>query len=84
MEPLGAGYTRLVLDLSEVTFIDSTALGVLVAINYERRLVSGTGLVMAGLRPGVLKVFEVTGLSGSFDIVDTVESALSRSGGGAD
>ncbi len=75
-EPIGAGYHRIVLDLSDVTFIDSTALGVLVGVNYERRLVAGEGLVMAGLRPSVLKVLEVTGLVGSFDIAPDVESAL--------
>jgi anti-sigma B factor antagonist len=77
-QPLGADCRKIVLDLSQVTFIDSTALGVLVGVNYERRLVAGEGLVMAGLQPSVLKVLEVTGLVGSFDITADVESALSR------
>jgi anti-sigma B factor antagonist len=77
-EPLAAGCRRLVLDLAQVNFIDSTALGVLVSVNYERRLVAGEGLVMAGLRPSVLKVFEVTGLLSSFDTTSDVETALSR------
>ncbi len=77
-EPLGADVRRIVLDLAQVTFIDSTALGVLVSVNYERRLVAGEGLVMAGVRPSVMKVLEVTGLVGSFDITADVETALSR------
>jgi anti-sigma B factor antagonist len=79
-EPLGAGYRKIVLDLAQVTFIDSTALGVLVSLNYERRLVAGEGLVMAALRPSVLKVFEVTGLVSSFDITPDLETALARVG----
>jgi anti-sigma B factor antagonist len=77
-QPRAADCRKIVLDLSQVTFIDSTALGVLVGVNYERRLVAGDGLVMAGLQPGVLKVLEVTGLLGSFDITPDVESALGQ------
>jgi anti-sigma B factor antagonist len=77
-QPLSPGCRRIVLDLAQITFIDSTALGVLVAVNYERRLVAGEGLVLAGLRPSVLKVLEVTGLVGSFDLTADVESALAR------
>ncbi len=76
--PSGPDCRKVVLDLSQVTFIDSTSLGVLVGVNYERRLLAGEGLVLAGLRPSVLKVLEVTGLVGSFDITPDVESALAR------
>ncbi len=76
--PLDSGCRRLVLDLSQVAFIDSSALGVLVGVNYERRLVAGEGLVLAGLRPSVLKVLEVNGLVGSFDATADVQSALAR------
>lgn len=77
-EPLGPGCRKIVLDLSQVPFIDSTALGVLVAVNYERRLMAGEGLVLAGLRPSVVKVLEVTGLVGTFDMTPDVQTALAR------
>ena len=52
----------VVLDLSGVTFLDSTALSVLVV---ARR---GLTIRITGLRPHVRKVFDVTGLSDSFSV----------------
>lgn len=52
----------VVLDLSNVTFLDSTALSVLVVA--RRRLT----IRITGLRPQVRKVFDITGLSDSFSV----------------
>jgi anti-sigma B factor antagonist len=79
LDALGAGYTRLVLDLSGVSFMDSTAIGVLVGV--KRHFTGGEQLVLASLQPDVLKIFEVTGLDGSFQIASSVEAALSNAGG---
>jgi len=52
----------VVLDLSGVTFVDSTALSVLVVA--RRRLT----IRVVGLCPQVRKVFDVTGLSDAFSV----------------
>jgi anti-sigma B factor antagonist len=69
------GASRVVIDLSAVTFIDSTALGVL--IGGVRRLHSGGGamaLVVTG-RP-VQRVLSITGLDRVFTIHATLDEAV--------
>jgi anti-sigma B factor antagonist len=78
---LDAGRSRIVVDLSLVTFMDSTALGVLVGVN--RSLDTGSRLAIACLPPSVLKIFEVSGLDGAFDIFATLDEALVHARGSA-
>lgn len=52
---------RVVLDLSDVTFLDSTGLGVIVTAVKHLREVEGT-LDLVITSPRVLKVFTLTGL----------------------
>jgi anti-anti-sigma factor len=67
---------RVVADLAEVGFLDSTGLGVLVqALNASRDTQGQLRLVVAD--PNVLKVFEVTALDEVFDIHETLGSATS-------
>jgi anti-sigma B factor antagonist len=80
VDQLRAGYGRLVLDLSLVTFMDSTALGVLVGV--ERSLNAGERLGIACPQPDVMKIFELTGLDGTFSIFSTVDEALAFARGG--
>lgn len=60
------GKNRLEFDLTEVAFLDSSALEVFVR---ARRLVSpgGGGLILRGVRPALMPVFELTGLVDLFD-----------------
>jgi anti-sigma B factor antagonist len=74
-----AGYSQVVVDLSLVTFIDSTALGVLVGV--QRNLNSGARLAIACAHADVLKIFELTGLDGTFDIFSTFDDALAYARG---
>ena len=57
----------LTLDLSNMTFVDSTGLGVLVGIRRRVRETGGT-LVLSGLTPATTKVLEITGLSRVFEL----------------
>lgn len=69
------GASNVVVDLSEVTFLDSTGLGVLVS--GLKRFRSGGGdlrLVVTG--KSVSKVLEITGLTEVFQIFDTAEAAV--------
>lgn len=59
------GSAHLALDLSEVTFIDSTGLGVLVGA-LKRARGYGGDLSLRAVPPSVLKVFEITGLTKVF------------------
>ena len=69
------GKTALVLDFSRVEFIDSTGLSVL--LNGLRRLTRRKGsLVLVCTNPTVLRLFEITRLDSTFDIVGTREQAL--------
>ena len=58
---IDAGATRVVVDLSEVTFIDSTAIGVLLAAR-ERLRRSGGSLDVVCVEPNVLRVLEIVGM----------------------
>jgi anti-sigma B factor antagonist len=67
---------RLVLDLSEVHFIDSTALGILVSAQEQSRAADGDlRLVMDD--PYLLKIFHITGFDGMFSIYPEVGRAVS-------
>lgn len=66
---------RAVLDMSGVTFIDSTALGVLVGA--KRNLPPGSRMAIWGARPDVHAVFELTGLDTTFELRESREEALS-------
>jgi anti-sigma B factor antagonist len=71
------GKTAVVLDLSEVTFIDSTGLSVL--LNGLRRVTRMQGrMALVCANPTVLRLFEITRLDSTFDILRTREEALER------
>lgn len=78
---LDAGCKRLVVDLSQVTFMDSTALGVLIGVN--RSLDVGARLAIVCVNTNVLRIFELSGLDGAFAIFSSVDEALAYVRGGA-
>jgi len=69
------GYSTVVVDLSEVTFLDSTALGVLVS-GLKRFRAAGGDLRLVVTGRSVTKVLEITGLVEVFPIFDTVAGAV--------
>jgi anti-sigma B factor antagonist len=71
---LESAHSRLVVDLSLATFLDSTALGVLVGV--KRRLEGEARLAIVCARPNLLKIFEFAGVDGAFAIFPTLEGAL--------
>ncbi|WP_444542254.1 STAS domain-containing protein [Cellulomonas phragmiteti] len=72
---LSDGRTDLVVDLSAVTFMDSTGLGLLVGTLKRVRLAGGR-LVLVVDSERLLKVFRITGLTQVFTIHDTLDAAL--------
>lgn len=62
------GFTRYVVDLSRVDYIDSSGLGVLVAIQ-KRALQKGGGVSIKGINGTVKEIFDLTRLTKVFDII---------------
>ena len=69
------GAVNLVLDLSEVTFLDSTGIGALIGTRRRVHAFQGS-LVVVCPDEAILKIFTITGLEKVFDIRPTLESAL--------
>jgi len=73
---IAGGARRLVLDLRRVTFIESVALGVIIAA--RKQLGAGEKSLCVVLDPGqtaIRKVFRVTGLDEVFPVYPTPEAA---------
>jgi anti-sigma B factor antagonist len=71
------GHTGVVLDLMGVEFIDSTGLSVL--LNGLRRVTRVRGsMVLACANPTVLRLFEITKLDSTFEIVPNCDEAIDR------
>ena len=75
-ELIDAGRSRLVVDLSETTFIDSSSLGVLIGAHRRLKLRGGELLVVCDSE-AIAKTFKITGLDGVFTLADSVDEALS-------
>ncbi len=69
------GSGSLVLDLSELVFVDSAGLAALVAAHKGTRA-AGTCLVLAGVSPQVAKVLAISGLDGVLTVAPSVPEAL--------
>jgi anti-sigma B factor antagonist len=65
---------RIVVDLSEVEFMDSTALGVL--IEARTRLDNKAGFLLAAPALETRRALEISGLDRHFSVHDTVPEAL--------
>lgn len=72
--PSNAG--PVIVDLSEVTFIDSTGLSVLVATWKRFNEDDGGGFRLVVSRPAVRRVLDVTGLAQVFAVFPTLTEAL--------
>jgi anti-sigma B factor antagonist len=70
----GSAPTRLVVDLSEVRFIDSTALGVL--IEARSRLRDRRAFVLAAPGLETRRALEISGLDRHFDVRASVADAV--------
>ena len=81
-QPIDDGIHRLVVDLSQTTFIDSSSLGVL--IGAHRRLKQRNGsLVVVCDNDTIVKTFNITGLDGVFTLVRSLDDALDGDAVGA-
>ena len=72
---IDAGRSRIVVDLTETTFIDSSSLGVLIGAHRRLKLRGGS-LVVVCNDEAIAKTFKITGLDGVFTLAPTIEAAL--------
>lgn len=70
---------QIILDLSEVTYMDSTGLGVFVAF-YKRTVKEEAHVKLVGLSSRLLRLFEITGLSELMDIESEKKVEFSNEG----
>ena len=83
VELIENGKTKIVVDLSDATFIDSTTLGVLVG-GVKRLRPGGGSLALVCSDQNITKIFEITGLDRVFPIHETRDEALSAMASGAE
>jgi anti-sigma B factor antagonist len=72
------GEHRIVLDLAEVSFMDSSALGALIAA--AKRLGPTGSIAVASLNSPVAKLFSVTRMDRVFSVSATVPDAIKKLG----
>jgi anti-sigma B factor antagonist len=73
------GSAKIILDLGDVGFLDSTGLGVIVGCLKRARANDGDIVLVCDQRP-ILKVLEITGLTTVFGVHATVDEALAATG----
>ena len=69
--------TKLVLDFSATDYIASAGLRVLLVVTRDQ-MKAGGKVALAGIRPQVLKVFEMAGFTSIFTICATREDAIKK------
>lgn len=72
---INGGVPKVVIDLSEVEYMDSSGLATLVEAMRNAKQAS-VGLTLCGLHQKVLAIFEIARLHQFFKIVATVEDAV--------
>ena len=75
VDALNTGSPHLVIDLTDVPFIDSTGLGVLVGLLKRVRTAGGSLRVVAS-HSAVLAPLRVTGLHRVFNVCSTIDEAM--------
>ena len=72
----------VILDLSDVPYVDSAGLGLLVTAHVSRQK-SGRRIVLSGINPRVQRLFEITRMTELFLIFSSPEEAVAALAGTA-
>lgn len=72
---IGEGAQHIVIDFSDLEYISSAGLRVLLAAQKRMKQTGGTVLLVA-LRPEIRKVFDIAGFNRLFSISPSIEEAL--------
>ncbi|MDD5049509.1 MAG: STAS domain-containing protein [Methanoregulaceae archaeon] len=73
---IGAGERRIVVDMSDLDYISSAGLRVMLA-SLKRLREDGGQLLLAGLKPEIKNIFEIAGFQRIFSIYPSPEDAVS-------
>jgi len=76
-------HTRIILDLSEVDFLDTSALAVIVG-HWKKAEAAGGTLALAGARYRYTKTLWITGLADKLTMYETVDEGVLAQAGAAD
>ncbi len=74
-DSIAAGRIRIIVDLGETTFLDTSALSVLVAA-FKRLRSRGGALAIANANDRIARSFEITGLDQTLPILSTRDAAI--------
>ncbi len=69
----------VIVDLEQLTFLDSSGLGVLIS-GLRRMRAGGGGVALAGCQGAVAEVLTITGLHHTFPIFTSVDDAVTTKG----
>ncbi|MBN2433791.1 MAG: STAS domain-containing protein [Spirochaetes bacterium] len=74
-EQIANGKVKIIINFEKITYIDSTAIGLLVNIkrNIEEK---GGRLTLISVKPDVMNVLQITGINQFLDIYDSLETAM--------
>jgi anti-sigma B factor antagonist len=75
LEAIGRGATELLVDLAEVSFIDSTTIGILMRTRKRVAPIGGRVQIVTA-DTNILRLFEITALDRMFEIYSTRDEAL--------
>lgn len=76
-EEVDAKPKRIVIDLTKVTYMDSSGVATLVEA-LQRAKASGTRLLLCGLQPKVRSIFTISRLDTVFEIAATADDAKAK------
>ncbi len=75
MKLIESGYLKIVMDLRNVEYMDSSGLGVIVSTLKKIKTVNGK-LIISSPRSSIKQIFELTSLDKVFNVYETLEEAL--------
>ena len=76
-------HSKIILDLADVNFLDTSALAVIVG-HWKKAESSGGSLALAGARYRYTKTLWITGLADKLTLYETVDQGLAAQAKGAD
>ena len=69
------GFRNMIIDLSEVEFVDSSGLSALLVANRLCNVAYGS-MVLTGLHPNVIKLLQISQLDSVLTVIPTVQEAM--------
>lgn len=69
------GINKLILDFSQVSFMDSSGIGVVIG-RYKKLNAKDGKICIAGVSPSVRRVFELSGMFKIIGLYDSIEEAI--------